>query len=80
MTRIECGKHKPVEVSDKDFERTMDALLAEIHKNNEELSQCRHLTTATLVLPSTDDWNGTILDGEAQRICLDCREVLEVVG
>jgi hypothetical protein len=75
-----CYKRSPIKRSDESLKRKLDALLRDIHANNVEMSQCRHLSTGLLVIPGTDDSNGTILDGERQRICLDCREVLEVLA
>ncbi len=75
-----CHNRKPVQLSQKSFERKMDALLKEIHENNVAMMQCRHRTTGLLVIPGTDGWDGTILDGETTRICLDCKEVLEVLA
>lgn len=75
-----CYNPAPIKRSDESLKRKLDALLRDIHDTNVELSQCRHLSTGVLIIPGTDDWNETILDGERQRICLDCKKVLEVLA
>lgn len=41
-------------------------------------STCRHLSTGIIVREPVD-LNGCALDGERERVCLDCKAFLEVV-
>lgn len=75
-----CVERAPITRDNASLLAVLDKTLREIHKNNMRLSECRHLETGVMVVPGEDAANGTVLDGERQRICLDCREVLEVLA
>lgn len=75
-----CYVAAPVKRSGESLKRKLDALLRDIHEKNVRLSDCGHRSTGILVRPGIDASDGTVLDGERQRVCLDCTKVLEVLG
>lgn len=70
---------RPIQPPKKPSDKAFAALLAEIERKNDK-SNCQHTVTGMLIVPDVELENGTLIDGEQERICLDCRKVLEVVG